>query len=302
MPRTFVGLALAGLLLVAGGSATARAEEPLGTVAFSKSPIDPKEPKDLATKFAAGDSIYAVLRWNKPFEEVYPEKDQVMIRLVVGEEPVFYQYLDLKTPEVRKLSHVVLDVVPEPARMVAYRNPAYGWGKGHKQKTLGPHAFSFFLSRLPPGKHKITIEDFDFGESKARGSFEIEGQDFSVYAARHEEIEKAMNAVATMPPRQMQDADLEAKMKALLENAGRKDLRGLRIIDKDWWTDRVAGGDSAVESRHIAAAAASKAEDGTFTWRIFTFHQRALLGGGFGALELTHTSDPMPIAEENLEK
>jgi hypothetical protein len=291
-------LALVGTLALPAGAEDA----PAGTVVFSKSPIDPAKPADLATSFVAGDTIYALVRFPKPFAQTYPGKDQVMIQFVVDGQAVFYQYLGLTTEAARARSYVTLDVAPDPARMSAYRQPEYTWGRGKKNKTLGPHAFTWALASLAKGEHTITIQDFDFGTTIVRGSFTIRGDDYAPYAARHEEIEKAMNAGAVMPPAGRTDADLEAKMRKLLENAGWKDVRALRIVDKDWWIDRVAGGDTAVKSRRMDAAVASKADDGTFYYCICTFQQPALVTGGFGDLELIQTGERRPIAEENIGK
>ncbi len=300
-----IALGIAGLLLapMLGRPARAGDEKPAaGTVVFSKDPIDPAKPANLSTSFAAGDTIYALIQFAKPFAKQYPDKDQVMIQFLVDGEAAFYQYLELKTKQAKSLAYVVLDVAPDPSKMSAYRNPDYGWGRGKKNKALGPHGFTWVLGNLGKGEHEITIQDFDFGDTTVRGKFTIRGDDYAPYAARHEEIEKVMNAGAVMPPAGQTNADLEAKMRKLLENAGWKDVRALRIVDKDWWIDRVAGGDTAVKSRRMDAAAATKADDGTFYYCICTFEQPALVTGGFGELELRHTGERRPIAEENLSK
>jgi hypothetical protein len=74
----------------------------------------------------------------------------------------------------------------------------------------------------------------------------------------------------------------------------------LHIVDKDWWINRVAGGNSAIESRHMAAAAAYKDADNKHYYKICTFHEHRLITGGFGPLELTHQSPPIPISAERL--
>ena len=45
-----------------------------------------------------------------------------------------------------------------------------------------------------------------------------------------------------------------------------------------------------------------KAQHGKCYYRVCTFHQQRLLGGGFGSLELTHQGNPVPIPEENVNK
>ena len=114
----------------------------------------------------------------------------------------------------------------------------------------------------------------------------MEGSDYAAYAKLHEQMKGAVAASATFPEAKMKNAALEAEMKKLLENAGWKGIKRLAIVDKDWWIDRVAGGDSPVESRHLAAAAEACDGAGCY-YEVCTFHQRSLLGGGFGKLELT---------------
>jgi hypothetical protein len=87
----------------------------------------------------------------------------------------------------------------------------------------------------------------------------------------------------------------------LLRNAGWKNIRKLIIVDKDWWIDRVEGGDSAVKGRHIGAAAVAKAEDGTYFWSNVTFEQQKQIDGSFGPLELSSTGVKRPIKEENID-
>ena len=72
-------------------------------------------------------------------------------------------------------------------------------------------------------------------------------------------------------------------------------------MDKDWWIDRVSGGDSPVKSRHIAAAALARDADGYY-YKVCTFHQDKLLTGGFGELYLSHQGDRVPIPEANIDK
>jgi hypothetical protein len=90
-------------------------------------------------------------------------------------------------------------------------------------------------------------------------------------------------------------------MEDLLENAGWEDIHRVNIVDQDWWIDRVSGGDSAVKSRHIAAAALARDGEGYY-YKVCTFHQDRLLGGGFGELYLSHQGDRVPIPEANIDK
>jgi len=87
----------------------------------------------------------------------------------------------------------------------------------------------------------------------------------------------------------------------LLVDAGWIDIRKLVIIDRDWWLSRVAGGDSAVTMRHMAAAVAAKGDDGKFYWSRVTFKQDKTIAG-YAALEIRNTGKKNPIAENNIGK
>ena len=265
-----------------------------GKVVFSTKPIDPASPTALATSFKAGERIYALMQWDRPLAETYPGKDQVMIRFEIDGQPVHYQYLTFRNKALLKERFLRIDVAPDPAAMTAYRDPGIEWGSGHKNLKVGPEAYTFFLGQLTPGRHTVVLRDFDFGSSKATGTFTVDGSDYAAYAKLHEQMKGAVAASATFPEARMKDAALESGMRKLLENAGWRGIRRLVIVDKDWWIDRVAGGDSPVESRHLDAAAEACDGNGCY-YKVCTFHQRSLIGGGFGRLELTHQGDRKPL-------
>jgi hypothetical protein len=183
-----------------------------------------------------------------------------------------------------------MEIAPDPATMKAYKDPSISWGAGHRKLKVGPEAYTFFLGQLSPGKHTVVLRDHDFGDAHTTGSFTIEGGDYGAYAKLHEQMKGAVAASVTFPEAKMKNAALEAEMKKLLENAGWKGIRRLAIVDKDWWINRVAGGSSPVESRHMAAAAEACDAQGCY-FRVCTFQQRSLLGGGFGKLELARQGD-----------
>jgi hypothetical protein len=267
-----------------------------GKVVFSTRPIDPSAPAGLSTTFRAGDRIYALMQWEKPLSEEYPGKDQVMLRFEVDGQAVHYQYVTFRNPALMKARTLHVDVAPDPGLMTAYKNPGLVWGTGQQNLRMGPEAYTFFLGKLSPGRHAVVLRDFDFGSSKSTGSFTVEGGDFSAYAKLHEQMKGAAAASATFPEAKTRNAALEAEMRKLLENAGWRGIRRFAIVDKDWWIDRVSGGDSPVESRHMDAAAEACDGSGCF-YKVCTFHQRSLLGGGFGRLELTHQGDRRPLPE-----
>ena len=290
MARSFRGFSVAlvsfSLALPAAGA---------GKVVFSTKPIDPAAPSGLTTTFKAGEKVYALMQWDRPLSEVYAGKDQLMIRLEIDGQAVHYQYLTFRDKGLMKAKSLRMDVAPDPAATTAYKVAGLEWGAGHKNLKIGPEAATFFLGQLSPGRHTVTLRDFDFGESKSTGTFTIEGSDYGAYARLHEQMKGAVAASATFPEAKMKNASLEAEMRKLLENAGWRGIRRLAIVDKDWWIDRVSGGDSPVESRHMDAAAEACDAQGCY-YKVCTFHQRSLLGGGFGRLELSHqgTRKPLP--------
>ncbi|MBU1568171.1 MAG: hypothetical protein KJ630_21425 [Proteobacteria bacterium] len=105
-----------------------------------------------------------------------------------------------------------------------------------------------------------------------------------------------------MPAAKMTNISLQNEMIAELKNRGWSNVRRLVIVDKDWWNDLVSGGNSPVKSRHIAAAAAAKAADGSYYYCRVTFHQQKLASGGFGKLALTRTGEKKTILEVNIDK
>ena len=69
----------------------------------------------------------------------------------------------------------------------------------------------------------------------------------------------------------MVNKKLAAEMEDLLKNAGWTKVYRLNIVDKDWWIDRVSGGNSPVKSRHIAAAVITRGDDGNYFYKVCTF-------------------------------
>ena len=285
----------------ANAEARAAAEAPKtggGTVVFSKSPINAASPANLTTSFKAGDSIYALIEADKTWRQLLKGEGKtelgIMVVLAVnGSETL--QYVTLKKPEYIDSKQLVLDIAPEPAKMTAYKNPAIEFGEGKGNRKIGPIAYTYDLSQLPPGKHKVEVFVRDYGDKPAAGSFEIEGADFKFYADLHEKVKAASDAMATMPPAGMVNKELEGQMRKLLENAGWSNTLRIVIIDKDWWLEGQA-------SRYLNVAAAAKGSDGQCYWSNLQFSQPKLISGAWGALELSKTGIKRPIAEANVFK
>ncbi len=277
-------------------------------VVFSESPIDPAKPEKLATSFKAGSYIYGLIQVEKTWRELLGKGNkeakevQVPIDMLVDGENVDFQYITIKKSEAVDSKFLVLEIAPDPAKMTSYKDPGFEYAEGKGRRKIGPDTYTYNLGELKPGKHAIKFQVRSYGDVFSAGEFTIEGDSYKSYVELREKILKEAVAVAGMPKAQKTDKELEATMRKLLDNAGWKNVRKLVIVDKDWWLDRSEGGDSPIVSRHIAAAAAAKADDGTFYWCNVTFQQNKLLDGSFGPLELTDTGIKRPVLEENIDK
>ncbi len=288
------------------GSAGGERESSAGKILFSNKPINPKNPADLTTTFKAGDSIYGLIRVSKPWREICRAESsnerQFMVRLIINGQIKTGQYITLTKPELFDQDFLVLDVAPAVDKMTAYANPDIRWAEAQKRLKIGPHAFTSFLSELAPGKHTITLKVVNYGDDFSVGTFEIEGGDFKSYGDLHKQISKTLEEGTTLPAAKKTDKEMEATMRKLCENAGWKDIVRLNIVDPDWWFDRHSGGDSAIVSRHMDAAVAAKGADGNYYYCICTFHQRRLIDGSYGKLELTSTGQKRTIPAKNIDK
>jgi hypothetical protein len=279
-----------------------------GNVVYSTTPIDPNNPTNLCLSFKAGDHIYGLILVDKPWRELLHRggppltEVKVPIDLLVDGTKREFQYITIKKPEAANSKVLVLEIAPEPEKMTAYRDPGFFYGEGKDNRKIGPDTFTYNLSELPPGKHRIKFQVRSYADIYSAGEFTIEGSDYGFYARLREEVLKVVSGAATMPQAKKTDKALEATMRKLLENAGCSNVRKLVIVDKDWWLDRQSGGDSPIVSRHMDAAACTKADDGTYYYCICQFHQYKRIDGSFGPLELTHTGDKKPILEANIDK
>lgn len=269
----------------------------IGTVVFSKTPINPENPTNLETSFQAGDHIYGLIQLDKAWRELFNSKgDQVSIMVnfaIDGNET--YQYVYLKKAEYIDSRYFVLDIAPAVDKMTAYKNPDIVYGEGKGNRKIGPIAFTYDLSQLSPGKHSVVVSVLRYGEKQILGAFEIDGSSYKFYADLHEKVKSTNDAFATMPKAGMIDKNLESQMKQLLKNAGWSNILRVVIFDKGWWND-------GNRRRYLNVAAAVKQKDGKCYWSDLQFSQNRLLSGGWSKLELTRTGDKRPITEANVYK
>ncbi len=279
---------------------TAAAGNMSGSV-FSKNPINPKSPPSSSSSFVAGDKIYGMLKAAKPWKELNRNNNYIIVWLYIDGQKKIYKNIGLKRPELLKRDYFIIDVAPDPAEMTNYtdRDIVFPEKDGLK---FGPELFTKYLSELSQGEHSFRLEVKAYNRIYASGEFTISGDDYSVYATLLADIKESSGKQQKMPKPGKTDIALQNEMRGLLKNAGWPDIRRLIIVDKDWWIDRVAGGDSAIKSRHIEATAAAKDTSGAFYFQHVTFHQPMLITGAWGKLELTHSGKKKSVQENNIDK
>lgn len=272
-----------------------------GSFVFSKEPIDPAKPQNLSTRFAAGDHIYGLIQMPRTWREMGKVKGDKLILAVytvVGSKRLG-AYMELRSPKYFDSKHLVFDVAPALNKMTAYRDDGIFYGDAPGGIKKGACQITEWLAKQSAGKHVVKFNVLLEGKRYAQSEFTIEGQDFSMYRKIHEEIKKELTQERPFPAAKMKNKEMEAKMVKLLKNAGWKNVVKLHIVDKDWWIDRIAGGNSPIKSRHMAAAAAYKAGN-SYYYKICTFHEMMLITGKYGPLKLTHQGKITPISAEKL--
>lgn len=281
----------------------AQATANMGKIVFSKEPLNPGNPSGLTEQFAAGDYIYGLIQTTRPWSEIYDGKStaDVMVNVKVDGAKIHAQFVKLQSPRLMAQQYLVFEIAPDPDTMTAYNDPDRVYGSSTATMRQGPNELTHHLAQLGPGEHTMSFDITYFGTTWAAGSFTISGGDFGTYADLNQRIAKSVAEAVTLPPAQMTDKAMAAKMKALLENAGWEGIHRINIVDKEWWIDRVSGGDSPVQSRHVAAAALARDGDGYY-YKVCTFHQDKLLTGGFGDLYLSHQGDRVPVPKANIDK
>jgi hypothetical protein len=281
-------------------SKVAAAGDTMEGIFFSKSPIDPENPQNLTTQFAAGDPIYCLIRTRKSIGEIF-KKDWIRINATIDGKKIHAQFAKLHNADDRAGKTLLFEIAPKPEDMTAYSNPDIEYGTSKPNLKQGPQEMTHHLSKLGSGDHTVAMSVYYYGKTWAEGGFTISGDGFGYYADMNKKAGQAMTGAVTLPRAKMENAALEKEMTALLKNAGWNPVLRLNIVDKDWWIDRVAGGNSAEKSRHIAAAALSKDGNGHFYKKV-TFHKDRLITGGYGPLYISHTGDRIAIPEENIDK
>ena len=271
-----------------------------GDIIFSKKPINPASPSGLTDSFQAGDYIYALVQTDKPLSKYYGKKGDLMIKVKLGGQKIHAQFIRLEKPEDLAKNYAILEIAPDPASMLSYTGKIPSYGKSSANMLQGPMELTHHLAKLGPGEHTMEFSVASYG-MKFSSSFTIEGSDFGFYAKLNQKMVAAASNTVVMPKARMIDKALQTKMRALLENAGWDNVYRLNIKDKDWWIERVSGGNSAVKSRYLNVAAMRKDSQGYF-YQICVFHQNRLITGGWGKLYLSHQGAKVRVQEANKDK
>ncbi len=279
----------------------AEAEADLGRIVFAKEPIDPANPGAQGMGFQAGDHIHALIQATKPWSEIYGDENTATIRVDVkiDGKSIHAQFVELKSAEYVRRDYLPFEIAPE--KITAYSDPDVVYGKSTATLRQGPMQMLDQLAKLGPGKHTVEMGIHDYGKTWAKGSFDIQGADFAAYNDMAAAAAQSAAASVTLPKAGMINKAVEAEMRQLAQNAGWPEIYRLNIVDKDWWIDRVSGGNSPVKSRRMDAAI--MAEDGEgYYYKVCTFQQPRLITGGWGSLELRRTGDRVPVPEANKDK
>jgi len=290
-----VCLGLAITFLAAGAEAASRG-------VCSTSPINPARPPASKTSFKAGDRIYCVLMHDKTWAEMMndPYANGLIMEIHIDGVKKTGTMVELKNPELFKRKYFVMDIAPDPDKMTTYKDKDVVFAKRDGQR-FGPELFTKYLSELSPGKHKVQVSVQYFGKPQSEVEFEIEGGNFSSYAALLSGVKGAAGAMQTMPKAGLTDRSIEGDIKKSLAKSGVKNVARVVITDTNWWIDRASGGNSAVVSRHLAAAVAVKEGKGC-GFSVMTFYQPKLITGAWGQLELRRKGDMTSLPCANVNK
>ncbi len=271
-----------------------------GAVLFAKHPIDPANPQNLTDAFNAGDAIYALIQSQKSFEEIF-KTGWIRIDVTIDGKPIHAQFIKLHQPDDRARKTLAFEIAPAPDKMTAYSNPDIEYGVSKANLKQGPQEMCLHLSKLAPGQHIVSLVVKHYGKIYAQGQFTLEGDDYQFYADLHQKAQAAMAKSVHLPRARMENPELEGSMRDLLQKAGWSDIHRLNIVDKNWWLDRISGGDSPIKSRRIDAAVLAKDDQGYYYKKV-RFQQDRLITGDWSKLYIVHTFDRVHVPEENIDR
>jgi hypothetical protein len=268
-----------------------------GEIIFSKTMAEFNKISSPVKIFKAGDAIYSVAYLPKTVQELFNAKPESKVQVEVYIYKVVPPLYDYQQPGEEQLvfanmwvsgkalqnNYLVIDIVPEPDKTTAYGSAEITY-KEFGKKYEGPVDFAESMATLQPGKHSLNFVVNCNYEPVARGSIEIEGSDYGIYAQKAVAINQAAASAgsqnAMFPKALMSDATTESLMITALKNSndwktgfidGTEVLK-IAIADADWYIrhHEISG---AILHRYIRAAIAYKTKDNRCAYRLITYQE-----------------------------
>jgi len=294
-----------------------------GEIIFSKKMAESNKVSSPVKSFKAGDAIYSVAYLSKSVQEIFNAKPESKVQVEIYIYKVVPPLYDYQQPGEEQLAfanmwvsgkalqnnYLIIDIVPEPDKTTAYGSDEITY-KEFGKKYEGPVAFAEGLATLQPGKHSLSFVVNCNYEAVAKGSVDIEGSDYSIYAQKAVAINQAAASAGTkkamFPKALMSNSATESQMIEALKNSndwktgyidGTEVLK-IAIADADWYIryHEITG---ATLHRYIRAAIAYKSKDNRCAYRLVTF-QEDYTDGKFQPMKYDGAGDKVMLECENL--
>jgi len=289
-----------------------------GKIVFSKSPIDPAKPAGLTTNFKAGDTIYGLASLPDTIRNLSgnPSAKRTSVEIVLIDDDDISIYTGGTAGEAASnRKYFTFDILPDPSNMSAYVNNEVEYKKYPNPAACdGPIRIAETFRRLQPGTYSINVSVKVNYREAAKGSFTIEGNNYSAYGAMMTAMISGADSGAAesarMPQAKMKNNKTEADMIKAIKNSndwktGRikanKEIISLVIIDPEWMVRR-HNVTNAILHRYIRAAAAVKDSKGEcWVYPQITF-QEDYSGGKYLPLKYDGAGDMFKIQCGNINK
>jgi hypothetical protein len=294
-----------------------------GEMNFSKNLITSPSVESPVTEFKSGDAIYGIAYLSSSIQKIANAKPESKVEVEVflyTIKPPLYSYQQPMEEQLAfsgmvvsgmalQNNYLMVDIVPEPDQTTAYGTPEIKY-KEFGKKYEGPVAYAENLANLPAGKNTLKILIKCNYEEVATGTITIEGNDFSLYAKKSEEINIAAASAgaksAIFPEAKMNNSETESRMISAFKNSNdwktgfidATEVLKIVIIDNDWYVRRheISG---TILHRYIRAALAVNTKSGGCAYYTATF-QEDFIGGNFQPLKYDGASVKTDIQCENL--
>jgi len=294
-----------------------------GEIIFSKKMPTSNTVSSPVKSFKSGDPIYSVAYLPKTIQELFNARPESKVQVDLYIYTIVPPLYDYQQPREEQLvfasmwvsgkallnKYLIIDIVPEPDKTTAYGTSEMVY-KEFGKKYEGPVAFAESIATLQPGKHSLSLVVNCNYEQVAKGSIEIEGTDFGIYAQKAVAINQAAASAgsksASFPKAMMTNATTESQMVQAFKNSndwktgfinGTEVLK-VAIADADWY-NRYHEISGAILHRYIRAAIAYKTKDNLCAYRLVTF-QEDYVGEKFQPLKYDGAGDQVMMDCGNL--